>query len=35
MIAGAIRRSYDADAQDGKEYIKVIRPRIDDLWEFK
>jgi len=35
MIAGAIKRAYDSDKTDKKEYIKIIQKRIEDKWEFQ
>ena len=35
MIAGAIRRSYDADRTDSGIYKKIIEGKIQDEWQFK
>lgn len=35
MVAGTIRKSYDLETQDCGTYLKIIKRRIDDLWEFK
>jgi predicted nucleic-acid-binding protein len=35
MIVGAINRSYDATKTDHQDYIKLIKSRIDDIWEFQ
>lgn len=35
MIAGSIGRSYQVDKVDSQEYIRLIKKRIDDIWEFK
>jgi len=34
MIAGAIHRQYLIDKSDAKEYIVLIKRRIENLWEF-
>lgn len=35
MIAGTIRRSYDADKKDGVVLKNIIRRHIHDEWQFK
>jgi hypothetical protein len=35
MIAGSIKRSYDTDKTDHKDYLRTISKRIEDIWEFK
>jgi hypothetical protein len=35
VIAGSIKRSYDDSKSDRKEYIKILKKRIEDIWEFK
>jgi hypothetical protein len=34
MVAGAIYRSYQIDKTDCATYRSVLRPRIDDVWDF-
>jgi hypothetical protein len=35
MIVGAINRSYDSAKTDHQYYIKIIKRRIEDIWEFE
>lgn len=35
LIAGAILRSYQADKTDSQTYIKIIKSRIEDVWNFR
>ena len=35
MIAGTIRRSYDADKKDGMQLKMIIKKHIQDEWQFK
>ncbi len=35
LVAGSIHRSYQKDKTDSKRYIKIIKKRIEDVWEFK
>lgn len=35
IIAGSINRSYNTEKKDHEEYIKVIKKRIQDKWDFK
>lgn len=35
MIAGSIRRSYDASKKDAKDYKSIIKKHIEDEWPFK
>lgn len=35
MIAGSVRKFYDKDKNDYQEYFKIIKLRIEDIWEFK
>ncbi len=35
MIVGSIRKFYDGDSKDAKEYRKIIQTNEEDCWEFK
>jgi hypothetical protein len=35
MCAGAIARSYRTDRRDADRWRAMLRPRIEDIWEFK
>lgn len=35
MCVGAIARSYREDRKDSDRWRKMLRPKIDDVWEFK
>ena len=35
MVAGSIYRSYPETKSDSSEYLKLIKKRVEDLWEFK
>jgi hypothetical protein len=35
MVAGSIYRKYTSKKADASEYIRVIKKRIENLWEFK
>jgi len=35
MCAGAIARSYRADRKDRRRWRDKLRPRLDDVWQFK
>ena len=34
MVAGAIHRAYRDDDKNDPRYLELLRPRIEDLWEF-
>lgn len=34
MVAGSIHRKYETDKTDSELYFKVIKKKIEDLWEF-
>jgi len=34
MVAGAIHRAYRDDHKNDPYYLRLLRPRIEDLWEF-
>ena len=34
MVAGAIHRAYRDDGRNDTRYLDLLRPRIEDLWEF-
>lgn len=34
MCAGAIARSYRTDRKDAQRWRQMLRPRIDDVWDF-
>jgi hypothetical protein len=35
MCVGAIARSYRKDREDAGRWLNMLRPKIDDIWEFK
>ncbi len=35
MVAGSILRTTQSGKTDADEYLKVIRKRVEDIWEFK
>ncbi len=35
MCVGAIARSYRADRDDAARWAELLRPKIDNVWEFK
>jgi hypothetical protein len=35
MCVGAIARSYRADRKDAGRWRQMLRPRIDDVWDFR
>lgn len=35
MCAGAIARAYRPDRTDARRWLKMLRPKIDDIWDFK
>jgi hypothetical protein len=35
MVAGSILRSTQSDKSDKDDYLKIIRPRVEDIWYFK
>lgn len=35
MVAGTIRTSFAGKQENSKNYLKVLKKRMDDLWEFK
>lgn len=35
MLAGSIHRKYRQDRKDSQEYIKIIKRKLEDMWEFK
>jgi hypothetical protein len=35
MCVGAIARSYKGDRADAKRWREMLRPKIDDVWEFR
>jgi len=35
IVAGAINRSFDIAKGDSKDYIKILKRNIEDVWEFK
>lgn len=35
MCVGAVARSYREDRADADRWRKMLRPRLDDVWEFK
>ena len=35
MCAGAVARSYRADRKDRRRWRDKLRPRLDDVWQFK
>jgi hypothetical protein len=34
MVAGSIHRAYRDDHRNNPTYLQLLRPRIQDLWEF-
>jgi regulator of PEP synthase PpsR (kinase-PPPase family) len=34
MVAGSISRSYKTDKKDALTYIQILRPCIENVWEF-
>ncbi|MCL5291010.1 MAG: DUF3800 domain-containing protein [Actinobacteria bacterium] len=34
MVVGSIRRAGDGDKQDAQDYLKIIQPRIENIWRF-
>lgn len=34
MVAGAIYRSYNSEKNDSQLYRRIIRKRLDDVWDF-
>lgn len=35
MCVGAIARSYRTDRAEADRWLKLLQPKIDDIWEFK
>ncbi|MBI2587316.1 DUF3800 domain-containing protein [Candidatus Amesbacteria bacterium] len=35
MVSGSIYRSYSGLKSDSNEYLKLIKKKIEDIWEFK
>ncbi len=35
MVAGSILRTTQTDKTDSKDYLKVIKKRVEDIWYFK
>jgi len=35
MVAGSIKKSYDPIKKDNNDYRKIIKSKIEDVWEFK
>lgn len=35
MVAGSIMRTVQSDKTDSVDYLRIIEPRIEDLWHFK
>ena len=34
LVAGSVARAYRPDDKNTREYIKVLQPRIENIWEF-
>ena len=34
MVAGSIRAKYDPDKKIKKDYLKMLKSKIDDIWEY-
>jgi len=35
LVAGSILRTYQTDKSDSNTYIKILKPRIEDIWKFR
>jgi hypothetical protein len=34
MVAGSVARAYRSDAKRDDQYFRILRPRVEDVWEF-
>jgi hypothetical protein len=35
LVAGSILRTYQTEKSDSDKYIKILKPRIEDIWKFR